>query len=251
MIWGLAAMTATALMATACATAGASGHTGDGAASSRVAGSPAGAATPQAVYRSNDLCIACHSKPGLVKKVTGGQQALETIDPQVFTASAHAHTPCAQCHPNQSEIPHPGATKGQVAAAIDETAVCSSCHREAYEAYSHTAHGIVGNLGDKRAPGCTDCHSAHGVTRVRDWKNEQRGQACARCHEGASGTFAAASIGHREPSASWFAPSYFAGRFLLVLMASVLAFGILHVELDVLRWGVAKARILRNRERPE
>jgi len=203
------------------------------------------------VFRSNELCLACHSKPGLAKNAAAGEQALETIDPQVFAASAHAKTPCTQCHASQAAIPHPGTAPGQVAATIDEMAICSSCHRDAYEGYSHTAHGIVGNLGDSRAPGCTDCHSAHDVTRVSDWKSDQRGQACARCHAGAGGAFAEASIGHREPSASWFAPSYFAGRFLVVLMASVLAFGILHVELDMLRWGVARARSHRTREEDE
>jgi cytochrome b subunit of formate dehydrogenase len=204
--WGLTAMAALAFLVTACTTAGASTQPGDATAGGPAAGRPAGAATPQAVFRSNGLCIACHGKPGLVRKVGGGEQALETIDPQAFAASAHGQTPCAQCHTNQSAIPHPEAAKGQVAASIDETKVCSSCHREAYEGYSHTAHGIVGNLGDSRAPGCTDCHGAHNVARVRDWKSDERAQACARCHEGASGTFAAASIGHREPSASWFAP---------------------------------------------
>jgi len=187
----------------------------------------------------------------VLKEVVGGTVALEPIDPGAFAASAHGKTPCVQCHTGQSAIPHPGAGKPQAAATIDATAVCSSCHHEAYEGYSHTAHGIVGNLGDSRAPGCTDCHGVHNVNHVRDWKNDQRAEACAHCHEGATGTFAAASIGHREPSPGWFAPSYFAGRFLLVLMASVLAFGILHVELDVLRWGVAKVRILRNPEKDE
>ena len=246
--WGLAAMAALALLASACTTAGATTRPGDAATSGLAAGHASGAAVPQAVLRSNDLCTGCHGKPGVVRKVSGGEQALATIDPQEFAASAHAKTPCTQCHTGQSAIPHPETGPGQVAARTDEMAVCSSCHLEAYEGYSHTAHGTVENLGDIRAPGCTDCHSAHKVTRVSDWGSDQRAQACAKCHDGANGSFAQASIGHREPSASWFAPSYFAGRFLLVLMASVLAFGILHVELDMLRWGVARARILRNRE---
>ncbi len=43
-------------------------------------------------------------------------------------------------------------------------------------------------------------------------------------------------MGHEEPSPSWFPIVYIAERFLFYLTTTVVAFGIIHVELDLLRW---------------
>ena len=255
-VWKFAAVAigAAAIIVAASACTRAAASSAGGASTQAKAGQavPADGTVPQAAQPPNELCLACHSKTGVVVKTAAGERLLEPIPAQAFAASAHSGTRCVRCHVDQSAVPHPESVgAGLVAKVIDDTAVCSSCHEDAYEGYSHTAHGIVSNLGDSRAPRCTDCHSAHGVKPIKNWSEQDRGQACAQCHQGADGTFAQASIGHREPSASWFAPSYFAGRFLLVLMASVLAFGTLHVEFDLLRWGVGKVRNLRQPEQDQ
>ncbi len=237
---GIAGLT---VLATACTTARATTRAPAGG--ERTATVSAQVATPisPTVSRANELCLACHSKPGIVRNLGHAQEALDAIVPEAFAMSAHGSATCTKCHPENSAVPHRSPAEGTPAfRTSDASQLCSSCHKEAAEGYAHTAHGVVSNLGDKRAPGCTDCHSVHTVKRVSEWSDADRGRACARCHEGADATFAQAATGHREASATWFAPTYFAGRFLVVLLACTLAFGTLHVELDMLRWGWTKVR---------
>jgi len=251
-IGGLIGIAGLALLASACTTAAATTSNPPVAENPAAESRPAATPDSQTALPPNGLCLACHSKPGVVRTLGLTEEPLETIAGQAFTTSAHSGTACAKCHPGNSAVPHrPEAGQPSTAGAIDATQMCSSCHREAAEGYAHTVHGVVSNLGDKRAPGCTDCHSAHAVKRISDWTKAERGEACARCHEGADATFAQASMGHREASATWFAPTYFAGRFLVVLLACTLAFGTLHVELDMLRWGFAKVRRHHHGEKSE
>ena len=57
-----------------------------------------------------------------------------------------------------------------------------------------------------------------------------------------AGTSFLKALSHQAPSPSHLPLEYFAGRFLTVLAASSLAFGIIHVELDLLRWLVRRWR---------
>ena len=99
-----------------------------------------------------------------------------------------------------------------------------------------SAHGTMVELGDARAPGCADCHGdSHKIRTAEEWTDSDRAQACAQCHSGATPGFTKA-LSHEEPSPDSLAASYFAGRFLIILTSAVLAFGIIHVELQVLRW---------------
>ncbi len=210
-------------------------------------GTPSGVV--QAAPPPNALCLACHSKAGLVRTNGLLEQPIAAVPPDAFESSAHGKMACVKCHASQAAIPHASPDDPTAPLVrIDARELCSSCHEEASKAYSHTVHGTVDNLGDERAPGCTDCHSAHAVKPVARWTADERGAACARCHDGADASFAKAFMGHREASTSWFAPTYFAGRFLVVLLACVLAFGTLHVELDMLRWGFNR---LRRNQKPE
>jgi predicted CXXCH cytochrome family protein len=206
---------------------------------------PPPAPTPRPGLPPVGLCLACHGQPGIEIQAAGETTLLPPIPAKEFAASAHGDLACAECHPGQVKLPHELVpVPGQQGALlpIDSTAICSSCHQEAAERFDHTVHGIVKNLADPRAPGCIDCHSPHAVVPAAQWTEEARAQMCARCHEGADATFASASLGHKEPSRDWFPTSYFAERFLIILMAGALAFGTLHVELDILRWGIGKAR---------
>ena len=99
-----------------------------------------------------------------------------------------------------------------------------------------SAHGTMVELGDARAPACADCHGdPHNIRPVDKWPDSQRAQACGECHPGATASFTKA-LRHEPPSPNSLAASYFAGRSLMILTAAVLAFGIIHVELQLLRW---------------
>jgi hypothetical protein len=73
-------------------------------------------------------------------------------------------------------------------------------------------------------------------------------QTCSKCHQGANENFAGGWIGHEEPSPSWFPIVFITERFLFYLTTSVVAFGILHVELDLLRWFVSGRKKKRGHE---
>jgi hypothetical protein len=115
---------------------------------------------------------------------------------------------------------------------------CQVCHEEATESYRDSIHGITVRLGLNRAAACADCHSNHDVQHPAEWPNEERAERCQQCHKGADANFASGWLGHREPSPSWFPIVYFAERFLIILTASVLGFGIIHVELELMRWAI-------------
>jgi hypothetical protein len=97
-----------------------------------------------------------------------------------------------------------------------------------------------------KAPNCVDCHGAYGVQRVHAAEGAlteaKFANACAQCHAGATESFASGWMGHEEASPSWFPFVFVTERFLFFLTISVVAFGILHVELDLLRWLVRRRK---------
>lgn len=234
----LAAVAASALLLAACG----------GSLSSASSSTDANKPTPTPAVHSGlsaALCLACHSQTGITIASSQGQERfLEVVYPNKYYASAHGQMSCVECHGDQSTLPHATFTDtGQpIAQSRDSTAVCSSCHRAAYEHFLDSVHGTVVKLGDSRAPGCTDCHTTHYVQPVKTWTNVAKAQACSRCHKGADAAFAS-GMTHREPSPSRLAINYFAGRFFGALVVMVLGIGIVYVELDLLRW--LKRRIRR------
>ena len=193
----------------------------------------------------NGLCLTCHGNPGIAATLATGEQVpLAPVVPKRYAASVHGTFPCLTCHKAQAKLPHAKlATDPQsFNEDLKGISVCSTCHERAYEGFLHTVHGTVRELKDSRYPGCTSCHTTHAVKRTAAWTAADRALACSQCHQGAQTAFAAAATGHREPSLSWFAPTYLAERFLLLLASSVIAFGIVSVELDILRWGTGRLR---------
>ena len=200
----------------------------------KAAADPPGPA--QRVEPPNSLCLICHGQDGLTSRGEDGQErSIDAVDATTFAASAHGEVACAKCHRGQTLLPHPN---WQAAGAADlaDAVACQECHEDAAEAYMRSVHGTMVELGDARAPECADCHGdPHTVRPAEEWTDSQRARACAECHSGATPGFTKA-LRHGEPSPNSLAASYFAGRFLIILTAAVLAFGIIHVELQVLRW---------------
>src|SRR3972149_1414696 len=147
----------------------------------------------------------------------------------------HGRPAGAKGPPGRPPLPHPD-WKAVASAKLASPVACQECHEEAFEAYMRSVHGTMVELGDARAPGCADCHGdSHKIRPAAEWTGSDRAQACAQCHSGATPGFTKA-LSHEEPSPDNLAASYFAGRFLIILPAAVLAFGIIPVELQVLRW---------------
>jgi hypothetical protein len=213
----------------------------------KAAADPPGPA--QRVEPPNSLCLICHGQDGLTSRGEDGQErSIDAVDAKAFAASAHGEVACAKCHRGQTLLPHPN-WQAVGAADLADAVACQECHEDAAEAYMRSVHGTMVELGDARAPGCADCHGdPHTVRPAEEWTDSQRARACAECHSGATPGFTKA-LRHGEPSPNSLAASYFAGRFLIILTAAVLAFGIIHVELQVLRWLAQKRGSVSRRPR--
>lgn len=89
---------------------------------------------------------------------------------------------CADCHE-----PHGVHRSSDPRSAVFRTNVpdtCGKCHAGVNEVYATSIHGMLLAQGDERAPVCTDCHTAHSITRAStpgfalDLINE-----CGQCHD--------------------------------------------------------------------
>lgn len=188
---------------------------------------------------ANGLCLLCHGQAGLTTGPNGTGLAIAPIDQAAFTNSAHGAQTCVSCHGDQSVLPHPAlAPIGTARTAAD----CATCHKEATQGYLESPHGTMADLKDGKGPTCETCHgNIHAVKPVAQWTTQERAAVCVKCHAGA-GTGFLKALSHSAPTASSRPFVFFAGRFLTILAASSLAFGIIHVELDLLRWLVRRWR---------
>jgi len=128
---------------------------------------------------------------------------------------AAAGLTCAACHRSGS----PGTYEAPPRTAI--APLCATCHGDAaymrkfdpqvrvdqYLQYQTSAHGRRMATGDDRTATCTDCHRAHGVTRVADARSPVAPlnvtATCSRCHGDAARM---AASGHdASPPADWAA----------------------------------------------
>mgnify|MGYP001559666980 CR=1 FL=1 len=187
----------------------------------------------------NGLCLMCHGKTGLATTLGRQPRILDAVDQPAFAASAHGEKACVACHADQSPLPH---LQAGSTVQYQRATTCQECHRDAYDGYLESPHGTMAELRDASGPTCASCHgSAHTVRSVPEWTDQERARVCAGCHSGA-GTGFLQALSHQAPSPSVFPSAYFAGRFLVILASASLAFGIIHVELDLLRWLVQRWR---------
>ena len=71
---------------------------------------------------------------------------------------------CADCHSPHKVLP---AKDAQASVNRENVATtCGKCHTGINETYQASIHGQKLAAGDSRAPVCTDCHTAHSITRT-------------------------------------------------------------------------------------
>jgi len=150
-------------------------------------------------------CAGCHSDispashPSNAKEITAarsysiasakvcGTCHAETI--KQYEASIHASLVrdgnlsapvCTDCHKPHEVSPR----------AVYETMAvipCKNCHAAVFDAYADSVHGKARSKpGQRAAPLCSDCHSAHGVAVAS--AGAGRKAACLGCHAGALDT---------------------------------------------------------------
>jgi predicted CXXCH cytochrome family protein len=113
-----------------------------------------------------------------------------------FKDSVHAVAglECVSCHKGQAAGTYTAIARGSIAAT------CASCHSDAaymrkfdpqvrvdqFSQYLTSAHGRGMQKGETRVATCSDCHSSHGVVRVRDSRSPVAplnvAKTCSQCH---------------------------------------------------------------------
>jgi cytochrome b subunit of formate dehydrogenase len=89
---------------------------------------------------------------------------------------------CAGCHGAHKVLPSTDASSTIHRANLAQT--CGRCHTGVSETFAASVHGQLAGRGDKAAPVCADCHTAHSITRTDmpafklDIVNE-----CGTCHD--------------------------------------------------------------------
>jgi predicted CXXCH cytochrome family protein len=89
---------------------------------------------------------------------------------------------CASCHGSHKILsktnPQSRTNRTNVAAT------CGTCHAGPQRDYMAGVHGQRAEMGDSRAPVCTNCHSAHQISDVRTASWQMKTTAtCGQCHK--------------------------------------------------------------------
>ena len=155
-------------------------------------------------------CLACHGNPNMKGKTQTGEVISLYVTPVVDQSSYHTqkNVGCGFCHLDQATYPHkrasqtscrlchadvtggavldpkadmvfdlPFADSREIALSVNQN--CQNCHGDKFEAVKDSAHTRIFNEGNRFAPVCVDCHSAHTigpVTRIGAT------QICSKCH---------------------------------------------------------------------
>jgi len=198
------------------------------------------------VHRSQipETCGRCHV--GIQKTY---RQSIHGVK---LTAGDEKAPVCTSCHTAHS------ITRSETAEfMLDIVTECGDCHDKPlhdgglplYETYRNSYHGQVTALGSLRGARCSDCHGAHDVLPADDPASrtspQRLQQTCAKCHPGASASFAEFRPHADHTVRGDFPLLHFVWLYFIIVISSTFAFFGLHT----LAWAV-RATIVRFREGP-
>jgi len=132
-------------------------------------------------------CSRCHGSEAMVVngKMPGGNvgnKFHDSIHGKALKGAAILSAPeCTDCHGTHS-IRQKSDEKSNVSRArIPDT--CGTCHKAERAAFANGRHGKLRQDGNMAAPGCTDCHSAHGILQHESAKFQVDViKECGTCH---------------------------------------------------------------------
>ncbi len=139
---------------------------------------------PQPAQVENQVCLACHSNKELSYKLPSGETLSLYTNEANFNASVHGKQGqrCTACHTNISGYPHPPLfAKDLRDFQLQMYTLCRQCHEKNYQATLDSIHSKQLAGGNRNAPVCTDCHTAHYVTPP-DEPRSRIPQTCQKCH---------------------------------------------------------------------
>ncbi len=132
-------------------------------------------------------CSTCHGSEAMAAtgKLPGGNvggKFHDSIHGKALKGAAQGSAPtCNNCHGSHNIRPKSDEGSRTHRARVPET--CGSCHKPERDAYMGGMHGKLRQDGVLAAPGCTDCHSAHGIEQ-HDAPRFQTEviKECGNCH---------------------------------------------------------------------
>lgn len=146
----------------------------------------------------DETCLACHDSEGMEKDLANGDSLSLHIRGDAFGNSVHGWVGCAGCHADVDLETHPGDKPIQTLSAYSAEAsrVCAQCHSDEDLKDGPAHHARVSMAG---GPACTECHNAHAITPISEWKAAIGETAyCLTCHGQALG--ARLDSGESDPS---------------------------------------------------
>jgi hypothetical protein len=135
-------------------------------------------AAPVSAQESSD-CLECHSD----RSLTGtrhGRTISVYVDEKKLAASVHGPLNCTGCHADLEgkELPH----DEDVAPAR-----CGACHDTEQAQHARSLHGLAVARGDPLAPACKDCHGAHDILPIKNFRSPVSPLnvpfTCGKCHQ--------------------------------------------------------------------
>ena len=143
-----------------------------------------------AVYPLNipATCGKCHGDATMAR-----QHHLANVYPQ-YMDSIHGYAVsqegllvaanCASCHGSHHVLSHTNPLSPTYKTTIPET--CGKCHAGIRDQYMAGVHGKALAAGNLKAPGCTDCHTAHTIATPT---MAQSTPMCGSCHQAELSTY--------------------------------------------------------------
>jgi cytochrome b subunit of formate dehydrogenase len=152
------------------------------------------------IYKANDsrsrvakrnlseMCTACHQSPEAAPRmrasaVAAGVHYLESIHGRALVEKGFTVAPsCTDCHGKAHSLKSPRDTDSRVSA--DNLAeACGKCHEGVLEDYRTSIHFAARSQGNKQAPVCSSCHTAHDISEAsgKDFRLHSD-KICGNCH---------------------------------------------------------------------
>jgi hypothetical protein len=126
-------------------------------------------------------CASCHGDIGVTYHDSIHARAREKSGLNVAPA-------CADCH-GRHDIVGKADPKSRVSHA-NVPATCGVCHDGIKRRYDIGVHAAALKMGDPRAPGCADCHTAHAIQRAdTDVARLGATAQCGSCHTAVAESF--------------------------------------------------------------
>ena len=165
--------------------------------------------------------------------------------------NGHKAPVCTDCHTAH------GISRTNVPSfMLDIVNECGQCHDDPsmsgtrratfYETYRASYHGQVTRLGSMRAARCSDCHGAHDILPISNpdsaLHGEHRVQVCAKCHFGATASFAMFDPHADYRDAARYPLLHGVWLYFLIVITAAFAFFGLHSLLWFIRMLIERRR---------